>query len=536
MFTSGERTFAIFDLFFIIILLLAIAQIIISVILRSQVNSKLEDFKYSIKEVKDIPISSVDSIVFTKNKTNNEYNPNTPNLGLAGELILVCYSGYCTEKITETRNNSECSKDDDIEDCEDEFNEYKYEKDIIDYKCSFQCFESKENECNNCFSSQNYISLKGRCSRNTNDIYNKEKYCLSNNVIYFWKGEKYDPEGINRGYTYLKNAKLKNEECPKGYTKNCGIIDDNENKLCISNNLECPINIISEKKINNSNSYFKVGNKTFYYDFDENSKNKKIIAGLYVDTDIYLNIEEEDYIILDTYTISRLLEENKILYKDVNLGFDPYTDKNIDQKGKSYLKIKYNAKNVDLISLREKNNTYFKNKNIQDNLISPVTKKYKTFNMLGIIGYSFFIFIIVILMLISCCDKLNEDEEGKNYKILINQRNFLCCFIPLSIIFVIITIFPTIKYFSISGKLNEINKDLNISFLKLCNKIFIILSFSLYGIILLFIVIICIYRKKKKDLSNKGTEKKDENNNTTNNNTTINNTTNNSNTPGKLDV
>ena len=530
MFTSGERTFTIFDLFFIIILLLAIAQIIISIILRSQVNSKLEDFKYSVREVEDIPISSVDSIVFTKNKTNFEYNPSTPNLGLAGELILDCYSGYCTEEITETRYNEFCERDDDgFEDCEKEPYEYKYKKDIIDYKCSFQCFESKANECNHCFSSPYYISLKGRCSRNTNDIYNKQKYCLSNNVIYFWKEEKYEPEGINRGYTYLKNARLKNEECPKGYTKNCGIIDDNENKLCISNYLKCPINIISEEKLNNSNSYCEVGNKTFYYDFDANSKNKKIIAGLYVDTDIYLNKKEEDYIILDTYTISGLLKENQNLYKDINLGFDPYIDKNIHHRGKSYLKIKYNEKKVDLISLREKNNTYFKNKNIQDNLISPVTKKYKAFNILGIIGYSFFIFIIVILMLISCGNKSTKDE---NYKISINQRNFLCCFIPISIVLIIFTIFPTIKYLNVSGKLSEINKDLNISFLKLCNKIFIILSFSLYGIILLFIVIICIYRKKKKDLSNKRTEKKDE----INNNTTINNITNNSNSNTKNDL
>ena len=33
------------------------------------------------------------------------------------------------------------------------------------------------------------------------------------------------------------------------------------------------------------------------------------------------------------------MKENKNLYKDVNLDFDPYRDKEIEQKGKSYLKI-----------------------------------------------------------------------------------------------------------------------------------------------------------------------------------------------------
>ena len=96
--------------------IITIAQLIISVILRCQVKSKLEDFKY-------IPISSVESIIFTENKTNIEYNPNTPNLGLAGELILDCYIGHCTEEITQTRYNLVGERDDDgIEDCENEPN------------------------------------------------------------------------------------------------------------------------------------------------------------------------------------------------------------------------------------------------------------------------------------------------------------------------------------------------------------------------------------------------------------------------------
>ena len=57
---------------------------------------------------------------------------------------------------------------------------------------------------------------------------------------------------------YATDAKLKNEECP-AKTRNCGILDDDKNKLCLRDDIDLPINIISEEKINNINSYFKVG-------------------------------------------------------------------------------------------------------------------------------------------------------------------------------------------------------------------------------------------------------------------------------------
>ena len=513
MFTSGEKTFNIFDVFFIIILLLSITQIIISVILRNQVNSKLEHYYYSIEKVENIPISTVDSIKFHKIKLGTQYNPYNTYLGLTGDLILDCYNGYCIEEKTEIRYNRDCTTIDDYEYCDEEPYEYEYEESTLDSKCSYECFESKGSKCNQCPSSK---YTKSKCLFRTNDKYYNKNYCLSNNIIYYWKGEIYRP--FKREYTYLENAILKNEECPIS-TKYCGIIDDNENKLCIKNYLNCPINVISEEKLGNSNSSFQVGNKTFYYYFDENAKNKKIIEGLFVDTDIYK--KEEDYFILDTYTISGLLEENERLYKGVNLGFDPYTDKDIDKKGKSYLKIKYNNKNVDLISLREKYNSFNKKSKIQENLIRPVTDNFEMSNMLGIIGYSLLILLIVILMTISFCNKSAKDD---NSKLSTNQCRFLCCFIPVAFIFYSITIFTTIKYCSIVGKLNEIDKELSISSLKICNIIYIILSFLMYAIILILVVFVCIYRKIKKDSLNKQTEKTNVSDNTFTNIATDSNT------------
>ena len=132
---------------------------------------------------------------------------------------------------------------------------------------------------------------------------------LSDNVIYFWKGRKYEVEYTNN-YSYFQNAIWKNEKFPSN-SKNCGFLDNNGNKLCIPDNSDCPINIISEEKIKNSYSSFKLGNKTFNYGNEENSNNAKIISGLYVDKDIYLNQTEKNFYILDTNTISELLKENQ---------------------------------------------------------------------------------------------------------------------------------------------------------------------------------------------------------------------------------
>ena len=492
-----EKTFKIFYFFFIIILLLSITQIVLSVILRKQVKSKLE--KYEIKEVEDIYISPLLSINFTQDKTKPRYNPYNPNLGMAGELILDCYSGWCTEKKTKIEYERVCTPTyDDREECTTESYKKEYYENVRDYQCSSQCFELNGKECNNCNSSFNYINPKGKCTRNSNDKYSYEKYCLSDNVIYFWKGKRYEAQLIDYEYSYINNAVLKNEECPNK-TKNCGILDDNENKLCVKDYLKCPINIISKEKLKNINSSFTVGNKTFYYGYDENAINKKIIGGLYVDTDIYLNEKEEDYIILDTYTISELLEDNNIIYKGVNLGFDPYKEKDIDQKGKSYLKIRYNSKKPDLISMKEDYKIYLNQKTLRSKLIIPVINFFSSFNLLGIIGYSYFIYILLCLIFgFSFMSKLRH------------QYNCLRCFILSSIPFFILTIIPLIKSCIIVGKLNEIGEKMGFSTtsLKIINFLFIILTILLYGIVIAFLIIFFIY-KKSKNLQDKKAIKSD---------------------------
>ena len=200
--------------------------------LRHQVKSKFKIYKNSTTKSKDKPISALESIKFIQDKTKPKYDPSIPNLGLAEELILDCYSGICNEEKWRIDNKKVCSEDSDGDTiCHEEKYRVKYYTDRIDYKCSFECFELQENTCNNCTnSSSKYNDTKGRYTRNTKDNYSYEKYCLSDNVIYFWKGGKYEGKLIKNDHGYLNNAILKNEECPQN-KKYCGILDDNGNKF-----------------------------------------------------------------------------------------------------------------------------------------------------------------------------------------------------------------------------------------------------------------------------------------------------------------
>ena len=79
--------------------------------------------------------------------------------------------------------------------------------------------------------------------------------------------------------------------------------------------MNCPINYISENKLSNNYSSVLIGNKTFYYGNNITTK-RKIIAGLVVDTDLYLNQDNDKKDLIDNYTISEFLEDNQNLYKN----------------------------------------------------------------------------------------------------------------------------------------------------------------------------------------------------------------------------
>ena len=70
------------------------------------------------------------------------------------------------------------------------------------------------------------------------------------------------------------------------------------------------------------------------------------------------------------------MKDNKNLYKKVELGYDPYKEKNIDSRRNSYLRLFYND-NFDLSALRKNIETYNLNHELNGGLIKTINKKIK---------------------------------------------------------------------------------------------------------------------------------------------------------------
>ena len=436
------------------------------------------------KEIKtdDITISTISSLNFIEIDSLPVYSESDLNLGLTGRLILDCYTGIC-------------QVEDYYYDSDDSLVEY-YE-DVLDYSCSQQCSYNENNECN-CNIAK--AKSKGKCSKKYDDQYEIGKYCYADNIIYNWKGKKYS--ALKKDIlSYYNNAILKDEECPKG-TINCGIIDDNENKLCIASSSNCPINYISENKTNPNKIYSNViiGNKTFYYTFDDDNKNKrKIIAGLVADTDLYLNEDNDEKVIIDTDTISGFLSDNKNLYKQINLGFDPYKEDNIDNKGNSYLRIFYNKK-VDLEELRDKINTYNLYHKINEDAINPVRKKTKLIMIFGLISYISFLFFMFLFFI---CGRFDDIQYG-----LIFPFIFFVFYI-VSFIYVCINI-------SKFNKLKNLDKNAD-NFPRLINTIIFGLYLGFFGYLIFLMIYVSYIRDKCRYCSCNICNKKNEVNNTATN-------------------
>ena len=463
-----------------IMIILSVILLLYCIIFISIIASKVKKRKET--DAEDKIIKTFESFNFTYDPIRPIYSPNNEDLGLAGKLYLKCYIGYCIQ--FKEKYNVELGLDE--EGFVLELHKKGYIYYIMKYNCSLDCFYSKGSFCHSCPSD---YEEEGECIINDDDnAYDPEKLCFGDNIIYFWKGKKYQTFQ-NKVYTYLKDAKLKNESCPEN-TKNCGILDDEENKLCIPTNYDCPPNIISTIKLNYSNySTSIIDNKTVYYAYDENAINNKIIAGLYADSDIYINKEEENEnntIILDTYTISGLLKDNYLLLRGINLGYDPYEIHDIDQKGKSYLKVRYNTKRPNLISMREKRSQYIIDKSMNEEIIKPIRKTY-----LFIIGAIVFYFYSSIY-LCAFMEKRDEDFDfcfgHCSYRITFA---ILCIFLIMSVVSLAIACINIIKY----NKSKDIDPKNNYNYLGILNLIYIIAASLDYFLYLVLLLALLIYRR-----------------------------------------
>ena len=464
-----------------VVILLAIALILLIIFIRVERPNRLKEYTLT-----DISIMGLESFDFIENKSIPEYPYD--NLGITGNLILDCHTGTCIHEIYHEIIRTYCDEDY-CDDYDESWTEYKR---IIDHNCSEQCYETGNDECN-CSEPYNKI---GTCKNKTNDEYKEGKVCYAYNTIIFWKGKKYTNVKISN-YSFLEDSIiLKDEDCPKG-TKNCGIIDDNGDELCINLKFNCPINYISENKLSDECSSVLIGNKTFYYGNDNTTK-RKIIAGLVVDTDLLLNKDNEQKDIIDNYTISGLLEDNQNLYKDVNLGYDPYKIENIDSKGSSYLRIFYNDQNVNLSSFRENKNYIFLNHKMNKRALDSIHYKTKIITILGLIalGYLLLVFFIILYKQYSYYKKGYYGFDGCN-------KGFYACFI---IIFIGLMITPLIFGCINIKKANDAEKmDFNkdYSTFRNLNIAFIAIGFALFLFLIVYIVIVpikCGFEEKNLDI------------------------------------
>ena len=432
----------------------------------------------------DIKIKCFKSFDFINDTTKPQYNPDAENLGLAGKLYLNCTYGACHKgKRFKELDDEECDR---YNDC-DPYITYDYTE--IKYNCSLECFKYKKNKCSSCPSP---FYKEGTCSIMEFDTYSPEKICYAHNIIYFWKGKKYQIEKLDdfkdKEITYLNNAILKDENCSSN-TKFCGILDNEGNKLCLPKNSECPPNVISTTKLNINNYRTTIiDNKTVYYGFDENAINKKIITGLYVDTDLYINREEESghTITLDTYTISGLLKENSYLYKNLFLGYDPYNIiDNIDKKGKSYLKVEYNKTKPNLIIMKKKYNEYFINKSMNKDVIKPI-RKISYFMILGIFYY------MIVISLIFFLEKMKNNNEVVKKILCLFYMSFIFLIIPLVLAFIIM-----IKF----NKAKNLDSKNNFKIIRILNIVYIILN-SLFCILFIILIVITYKINKKRNSNN----------------------------------
>ena len=222
------------------------------------------------------------------------------------------------------------------------------------------------------------------------------------------------------------------------------------------------MNIISETKLDNYKFSTNINGKTYYFKNDNSSK-EKLFSGLCVDTDLLLNNNTVKDLIFDTYTISGLLEENTHLYQGINLGYDPYQEKNIDNKGKSYLKLCYNnVRNPDLNSIRSDRIVYNRNRNI-NSYIDGFNHHKTGLYILEIIGCAILIVGIILF-------------------IRINKIFFYLIYIGLFLFFI-----PVIKAFKNINRLNKL-KDLDnrydYSAAKIINILYIIFNLVLCVVLL----------------------------------------------------
>ena len=338
-------------------------------------------------------------------------------------------------------------------------------RDVLDYDCSKDCGINKTKYCYSC--PTKYDEKEGLCKFAAFDSYLPSKYCFANHLILKWKGHLYSLENAtNENTSYINSAVLPDEECPK-YKKLCGILDNYGNKLCISENEDCPINkiVVSEiEPFDYNYNHIKINDKSIYYT-NEAVNDGIIVKNLYVDSDILLQYQKGCYKI-DEGTVEELIEDNKNLYD------------NSGNSGKSYLKWCNNGynENFNLTNMKIEYKEYSNYKYLNENVIKTIKD-----GLSAIIVFCFVAFLPFLCVLFFI---ISKDEN--------TSTRFYITFFVLFIIFDLFICLFTSLYNDNLAKINDIIKEYESYFSISLYKALVGISKAFYIINIIYLVSIAI--------------------------------------------
>lgn len=469
---------------------------------------------------------------------NDDYYYGKPDLGNTGKVYLVCYEGKCKYSYDDTCTREVCETDEyGEEECWDEEYTCTSYKSFYEYDAAYSCRFNGYCSYSYCSGYSYYDYDSCHCSKDRNAKKQKDyESCTADNLIFNFEYYYYDKENAvsdNTKYSYLKSAVTKNESCSEG-KKFCGYLDDLGNKLCYDNYDKCPMNIIISD--NKSEYYSKeIIDQRIYYtkEPDETNDNHRVLGGFFVDTDLMINynVDNGDCQIITTGKISTLLDShNNELYRD-SLRFDPYKDKNIDLKGKSYLKwcIPGHGKEKNITLIKELNEVYEFNLTANKKSIKPIKKRFVASYFTALPGHIGLIISWVYILLLF--NSMNNSSSSLG----LNSGKSLIIYTSL-VISLILVFIGSILSITNNSKISKTNKmDLGqtvfSSLIKLNITYFTLILVLIFGIIAFFIYLYVTPKsifesntpEKSYNLIEQENYKKNDNYNYNNNKTNYNN-------------
>ena len=310
--------------YFLIMAVLSLLTMIFAIIPKNSDDDYPDYFKANDTILDRYYIDNVDYQIYLVDiefgENINKYN----NYGYTGIPERKCYLGHCYNKreLTSLNCSEVCAISGDI--CE-----------VENQTCNIYC----EKEYNN---------------------YYDTTACHYYNEIAFWRGQKMNLTRDLFYFSVFDDTVLFNESCKEGF-KQCGYLNQENDKLCIDEAENCPINKVIIKDDNTTPTDFEyecrqIGDKYLFF------TNQNINHSLYINIIADSEINSTNYTeIIDSQPLKDFLTENPYIY-DGN-----YTSKSAEELsiyGDAKLKMKENINQKSLTELRKLQEIYIEMKNL----------------------------------------------------------------------------------------------------------------------------------------------------------------------------